>query len=137
MGGHAGSIADEHVAHRTESADRVPDLVPTAAGATRRPEPDCPVEVALAAISGRWTTLVLRDLMAGPLAYGELRRGLPELSDKVLVERLTALRDRGLVARHEYTGFPTRVVYELTDAGRALRPLLVELYRTGERLQRS
>ncbi|MGI5126334.1 winged helix-turn-helix transcriptional regulator [Pseudonocardia sp. CA-107938] len=112
-----------------------PVLVPTPAGATRRPEPDCPVEVALAAIAGRWTTLLLRDLMAGPLGYGELRRGLPELSDKVLVERLTALRERGLVARHERAGFPTRVVYELTDTGRALRPLLVELYRTGERLR--
>jgi DNA-binding HxlR family transcriptional regulator len=136
MGGHGGSLAGGSVAHRTESADRVSELVPTAAGATARPEPECPVEVALAAISGRWTTLLLRDLMAGPLAYGELRRGLPELSDKVLVERLTALRGRGLVARHAHAGFPTRVVYELTDAGRALRPLLVEVYRTGERLQR-
>jgi DNA-binding HxlR family transcriptional regulator len=133
--GHPDTEPDGSVDHRTVCADRV--LVPTQAGATRHPEPDCPVEVALATISGRWTTLVLRDLMAGPLAYGQLRRGLPDLSDKVLVERLTALRDRGLVTRHQHTGFPTRVVYELTEAGRALRPLLVELYRTGERLQRS
>ncbi|MEQ0563713.1 helix-turn-helix domain-containing protein [Amycolatopsis sp. NEAU-NG30] len=111
-------------------------LVPSAAGRTDRPSPDCPVETALAAIAGRWTTLVLRDLMAGPQSYSALRAALPQISDKVLTERLAVLRARGLVHRSAEPGFPTRVTYELTDAGRALRPLLVELYRTGERLRR-
>ena len=112
------------------------DLVPSAAGRTDRPSPDCPVETALEAIAGRWTTLVLRDLMHGPQTYSALRAALPQISDKVLTERLTALRERGLVARSAQAGFPTRVTYELTEAGRRLRPLLVELYRTGERLRR-
>lgn len=108
--------------------------MPTAAGRTARPEPDCPVEVALAAVAGRWTTLVLRELMHGPHSFGALRARLPEISPKVLTERLHALRDRGLVDQERLAGFPVRTRYTLTPAGLALRPLLVELYRTGTRL---
>ena len=106
-------------------------LVPDARGETARPEPTCPVEVALAAIGGRWTTLVLRELMHHDRSFTELRDALPTLSAKVLTERLGALTDRGLVGCSRISGFPSRVVYRLTPAGRALRPLLVQLYRTG------
>src|SRR5690606_5792218 len=59
-------------AHQTVSADGWDlDLVPDEAGRTAKPEPTCPVEVALAAIAGRWTTLLLRDLMGGPRSFGE------------------------------------------------------------------
>jgi DNA-binding HxlR family transcriptional regulator len=110
--------------------------VPSAVGEAALPSAECPVEVALTAVSGRWTTLVLRDLMHGPRSYSELRAGLPALSDKVLAERLAGLRQRGLVSRQERRGFPTRTTYALTPAGDHLRPLLVELYRTGEQLQK-
>ncbi|WP_424214637.1 winged helix-turn-helix transcriptional regulator [Streptomyces sp. BI20] len=128
------------MAHRTGSdADRAAgwdeELVPDPAGRTDRPDPDCPVEVALAAVSGRWTTLVLRELMHGPLSFGLLAGRLPGISPKVLTERLTTLRERGLVAREARTGFPVRVTWSLTPAGRALRPLLIELYRTGAELR--
>jgi len=109
--------------------------VPDDAGRTARPEPDCPVEIALDAVTGRWTTLLLRDLMHGPRSFGDLRAGLPAISDKVLAERLAGLRARGLVERREQRGFPTRGSYRLTPAGESLRPLLVELYRAGERLR--
>lgn len=109
--------------------------MPDAVGEVARPSPECPVEVALVAVSGRWTTLLLRDLMHGPRSHGQSRAALPTLSDKVLADRLVDLRERGLVGRHEQRGFPTRVAYALTPAGEALRPLLVELYRTGQQLQ--
>ncbi|WP_233160511.1 winged helix-turn-helix transcriptional regulator [Actinophytocola xanthii] len=83
--------------------------------------------MSLAAISGRWTTLVLRDLMLGPLTFGQLRAGLPALSAKVLTERLVSLRHQGIVTRGARG-------YELTERGRLLRPLLAQLYRTGEAL---
>ncbi|WP_307831949.1 winged helix-turn-helix transcriptional regulator [Prauserella cavernicola] len=108
--------------------------MPDARGATNRPEPGCPVEIALAAVSGRWTTLVLRELMGGPLSFGELREALPTLSAKVLAERLTGLTDRGLATRETHPGFPPRTSYRLTEAGLRLRPLLTELYRTGAAL---
>ena len=110
--------------------------MPDARGRTRRPETGCPVEAALAAVSGRWTTLVLRELMGGPRGFTELRTLLPELSAKVLSERLTALRERGLVTAERLPGFPVRTRYDLTEAGRSLRPLLVALYATGAELQR-
>lgn len=107
------------------------ELVPDERGRTSRPEADCPVEVALAAISGRWTTLVLRELMHGPRSFSELRASLPTLSAKILTERLTGLTDRDLAVRERTTGFPSRTQYRLTGRGLALRPLLVTLYEVG------
>ncbi|MEU9793887.1 helix-turn-helix domain-containing protein [Streptomyces sparsogenes] len=134
---HDVSQSPVDVGHQTESHARWdPELAPTPPGRTRRPEPDCPVEAALAAVSGRWTTLLLRELMGGPRGFTELRKALPELSVKVLSDRLQALRDNGLVSVERLRGFPVRTRYTLTDAGRALRPLLIQLYSTGETLLR-
>jgi DNA-binding HxlR family transcriptional regulator len=93
------------------------------------------VEVALAAIAGKWTTLILRDLSRGELTFGQLKDGLPTLSDKVLSERLQMLANRGLAFKAVTRGYPNHTTYSLTAAGRALRPLLIELYATGTRLQ--
>ncbi|WP_199543516.1 helix-turn-helix domain-containing protein [Prauserella sp. PE36] len=131
---HVTSQAGPPEGHQTVSRSFDPELVPDARGATDRPEPDCPVEIALAAISGRWTTLVLRELMGGPRSFGELREALPTLSAKVLTERLGGLTDRGLAVREVRPGFPSRATYRLTAAGLRLRPLLAELYRTGAAL---
>ncbi|HEU5128804.1 MAG TPA: helix-turn-helix domain-containing protein [Glycomyces sp.] len=110
------------------------ELVPTTAGRTDAPDPACPVEAALRVIGGRWTTLVIRELLHGPARYGDLRRALPTLSDKVLSERLAALRSLGVVERLASPGFPAAVAYRLTARGETLRPLMVELYRTGSAL---
>ncbi len=123
------------VGHQADTfADWDPELAPTAPGRTRRPEGDCPVEVALAAVSGRWTTLILRELMGGPRGFTELRERLPEVSAKVLSHRLRELGEGGLVSVERQRGFPVRSRYALTASGQALRPLLVELYATGEAL---
>jgi DNA-binding HxlR family transcriptional regulator len=131
---HDGSQAGGDVAHQTETHPWDADLVPSPAGRTDRPEPDCPVEIALAAVAGRWTTLVLRELMQAPHSFGTLRERLPAISPKVLADRLRTLRDRGLITQERLPGFPVRTRYTLTPAGRSLRPLLIELYRTGEHL---
>lgn len=134
---HAASEQPVDIGHQTEThATWDAELVPGPRGRTHRPEADCPVEVALTAVSGRWTTLLLRELMGGPRGFTELRTLLPELSAKVLSDRLRALQDRGLVAMERQRGFPVRTRYALTEAGRALRPLLIELYATGEALLR-
>ncbi|MBC9714166.1 helix-turn-helix transcriptional regulator [Streptomyces sp. TRM66268-LWL] len=133
---HTTSEQSGEIGHQTEIHGWDPELVPGSAGRTRRPEPGCPVEAALAAVAGRWTTLVLRELMGGPRGFTELRTRLPELSAKVLSERLRTLQESSLVTVERRRGFPVRTRYELTEAGRALRPLLVELYATGERLLR-
>ncbi|WP_020576789.1 winged helix-turn-helix transcriptional regulator [Actinopolymorpha alba] len=111
-----------------------PELVPTPAGRGARPDEACPVEVALRVISGRWSTLLIRELLHGPLSYGAFRKRLPTLTDKVLTDRLAELRGHGIVERQITRGFPSRVTYQLTPRGEALRPLMIELYRTGEAL---
>ncbi|MCW3818199.1 helix-turn-helix transcriptional regulator [Micromonospora sp. DR5-3] len=110
--------------------------MPDQRGATRRPESSCPVEVALAAVSGRWTTLVLRELIHGPRSFGQLQSALPGLSAKVLSERLAALTRQRLIVCERSATFPPRTCYQLTHAGTQLRPLLVELYRAGDALLR-
>lgn len=94
------------------------------------------MEVALAAVGGRWTTLVLRELMHGTRSFSHLADALPALSAKVLSERLAGLERQGLIERDRRAGFPPRTVYRLTTAGEHLRPLLIELYRTGDALLR-
>ncbi|MFD7668266.1 winged helix-turn-helix transcriptional regulator [Streptomyces sp. NPDC059788] len=134
---HAASEHSADVGHQREThTSWDTELVPGPQGRTHRPEADCPVEVALTAVSGRWTTLLLRELMGGPRGFTELRKLLPELSAKVLSDRLRALQERGLVEVERQRAFPVRTRYALTGAGQALRPLLVELYATGEALLR-
>ncbi len=107
----------------------------TPGGRATAPTDDCPVEVALASISGRWTTLLLRNLSVGRLTFSELAGSLPELSDKVLTDRLAALVARGLVSREVTRGFPNRSSYALTARGQELVPLLGALYRAGRAIQ--
>lgn len=94
------------------------------------------MEVALAAVAGRWTTLLLRELMHGPRSFSQLRVALPRLSAKVLSERLARLAQADLVECERQKGFPSHAVYQLTPVGRTLKPLLIELYRTGDALLR-
>lgn len=90
----------------------------------------------MAAVSGRWTTLVLRNLFSGgTCSWTELAQSLPQLSDKVLAERLGELVAARLVERTVTSAFPRRTAYRVTERGAELRPLLIELYRTGMALQ--
>ncbi|MBO8193295.1 helix-turn-helix transcriptional regulator [Streptomyces oryzae] len=93
--------------------------------------PSCPVEITLHALRGRWTTLVVRELLCGPHTFSELAAALPGLSDKILTERLRQLADAGVVHRDRLPGWPTTVRYRLTGHGRALGPVLQTLWDWG------
>lgn len=102
------------------------------AGPVAEPDPACPVEVALGALRGRWTPLVLREfLRRGELSYSELAAALSGLSDKVLSERLAQLTEAGVISRHRTPAWPPRVRYALTERGRALGPVLWALWSWG------
>ncbi|WP_062207181.1 helix-turn-helix domain-containing protein [Streptomyces sp. NBRC 109706] len=120
------------VRHRTPAPAR-PGLPEDPRAETSRPRPDCPVEVTLAALRGRWTTLLVRELLRAeaPLGYGELSAALPELSDKVLTDRLRQLAAAGVVRRERHPGWPATVTYRLTAHGRALGPVLQALWDWG------
>jgi DNA-binding HxlR family transcriptional regulator len=94
----------------------------------------CPVELSLDLLGGKWKSVILARLKERPLSYGELRRLIPDLSDKVLTERLKGLEARGLVTRMRSSsaGQPARLRYALTERGKSLRSVLEALYSWGE-----
>jgi DNA-binding HxlR family transcriptional regulator len=108
-------------------------LEPPAAGSTRhagdRPPACCPFyHEAVELIGRRWTGAIVAVLLDhGPLRFSEIAQAVPELSDRLLSERMKELEARGLVARHVEPGPPVRVTYELTAMGHELQPALDEL----------
>lgn len=90
---------------------------------------DCPVELSLALLGGKWKPVILARLKDGPLRYSELRRLIPQLSDKMLTERLADLQAQDLVAHEEGARSGS---YRLSARGESLRPLLQALYDWGE-----
>ncbi len=96
-------------------------------------ESGCPVERTLAVLGAKWTTLIVRELLAGPRRFGQLRAALEGVSPKTLTERLRALEAEGLVERRQFAEVPPRVEYRLTPAGETLRPVLDAMAAWGAR----
>ncbi|MEU5957450.1 helix-turn-helix domain-containing protein [Streptomyces sp. NPDC047525] len=121
--------------HRTVSQGVGQGLPDDPRARVAAPSPGCPVEITLAALRGRWTTLIVRELLrADSYAYSELASTLPELSDKVLTERLAQLVAAGVVLRTRTPGWPPTVTYELTPHGKELGPVLQALWDWGARV---
>jgi DNA-binding HxlR family transcriptional regulator len=78
-------------------------------------------------IGKRWTGAIVCALTERPMRYGELRKAVPGLSDRLLSQRLRELEEEGLVERRVEAGTPVRVTYSLTEAGQQLDPVLREL----------
>jgi DNA-binding HxlR family transcriptional regulator len=94
----------------------------------------CPLyHEAVELVGKRWTGAILRVLMDGPLRFSEVAQAVPELSDRLLSERMKELEARGLVERIVHSGPPLRVEYRLSEMGRELEPALVELQRWAQR----
>ncbi|MEQ4719867.1 helix-turn-helix domain-containing protein [Nonomuraea sp. B19D2] len=108
-----------------------PGLPDDPLAAVTAPDPGCPVEITLAVLRGRWTTLVVRELLRGDRTFTELRDALPVLSDKVLSDRLAHLTQAGVLTRHRQPGWPPRTQYRLTRQGHALGPVLQALWDWG------
>ncbi|WP_250475060.1 helix-turn-helix domain-containing protein [Caballeronia sp. GAFFF1] len=87
----------------------------------------CGLEIALEVIGGKWKPLVLYHLRPGPRRFGELRRAVGGISEKVLIQQLKELADDGVIIRRDYQEVPPRVDYFMTEFGftlaEALRPL--------------
>ena len=106
-------------------------LLDSCRGPLVEPTASCPVEVTLAALRGRWTALVIGEVLRGDRTFTELAHALPTLSDKVLTDRLAQLTEAGVIERHREPAFPPRVTYTLTERGRALIPVLQALWDWG------
>ena len=99
-----------------------------------RSTPCCPLyHEAVELVGRRWTGAILRVLMDGPLRFSEIAQSVPELSDRLLSERMKELERRGMVRRRVISGPPLRVEYSLSEMGRALEPALSQLERWANR----
>ena len=99
--------------------------------------PACPVETTLTLISDKWKVLILRDLLDGTKRFGELKKSVGGVSQKVLTAQLRDMEDSGLVSRKVYAEVPPRVEYSLTDLGRSLQPILDAMRNWGTEYKES
>jgi DNA-binding HxlR family transcriptional regulator len=93
----------------------------------------CPAAIALDVVGERWTPLIVRELLLGPKRFTDLADGLPGIGTNILTSRLAGLQEHGVVERHTLPRPTPVAVYELTEAGRALAPVLRELRTWGAR----
>jgi len=94
---------------------------------------DCPTELAMEIIGGKWKLVLLEHLRDGVRRFGELQRLLPAITPRMLTRQLRELEADGVVHRHVHPVVPPKVEYSLTELGRELEPLLAELRVWGER----
>ncbi|GAA0079273.1 helix-turn-helix domain-containing protein [Clostridium sp. CTA-5] len=93
--------------------------------------PDCPVEITLQLIGDRWKVLIIRDLMTGTKRFGELKKSIGNITQKVLTSNLRAMEESGLLTRKVYAQVPPKVEYTLTDTGYSLESVLNSMVKWG------
>ena len=97
--------------------------------------PACPVETTLTLIGDKWKVLIIRDLMPGTKRFGELKKSIGGVSQKVLTAQLRQMEDSGLLVRTVYPEVPPRVEYTLSELGYSLSPVLEAMRSWGETYQ--
>ena len=99
---------------------------------TAKELPACPVETTLTLIGDKWKVLILRDLLTGTKRFGELKKSIGNVSQKVLTAQLRAMEENGLLIRTVYAEVPPGVEYTLTELGESLKPILDAMRNWGE-----
>lgn len=97
--------------------------------------PACPVETTLLLIGEKWKVLILRELVTGTKRFGELRRAIPSISQKMLTQQLRSMELDNLLVRKVYPEVPPKVEYSLTETGRSLKIILDAMVTWGEQYQ--
>ena len=92
---------------------------------------NCPVAVTVNIIGSKWKLLILRDLLSGTRRFGELRKSLEGISQRVLTQSLRDLEADGIVSRKVYAEVPPRVEYSLNEKGETLRPVIAAMAEWG------
>lgn len=93
--------------------------------------PNCPVEITLSLISNKWKILIIRDLLNGTKRFGELKKSVGDITQKVLTSNLRAMEENGLLVRKVYAEVPPKVEYSLTELGYSLKPIIDVLKNWG------
>jgi DNA-binding HxlR family transcriptional regulator len=94
-------------------------------------ESECPIRTTLDVIGGKWKPLVLFELKEGPRRFSDLRRSIPDVTQKMLTDRLKELERDGIVRREVYAVVPPKVEYSLTQYGEGLKPILAAMAEWG------
>ena len=94
--------------------------------------PACPVETTVMLIGDKWKVLILRDLLSGTKRFGELKKSIGNVSQKVLTSQLRDMENNGLISRKVYPEVPPKVEYSLTELGQSLKPILDAMQNWGE-----
>lgn len=92
----------------------------------------CSTEVALEVLGGKWKLVILHNLFEGTMRFGELRRAMPHVTQRMLTRQLRELEEDGIVRREVYTQVPPKVEYSLTETGRSLEPIVTQVDAWGE-----
>ena len=93
--------------------------------------PACPVETTLMLIGNKWKVLIIRDLLTGTKRFGELKKSIGKVSQKVLTTQLRDMEESGLISRKIHAEVPPKVEYSLTDLGKSLQPILNAMLQWG------
>lgn len=94
--------------------------------------PGCPVEGALQLIDGKWKGVILYHLFENTMRFNELRRRLPNVTQRMLTNQLRELEADGLIIRKVYAEVPPKVEYSLSERGRTLQPVIAALKSWGD-----
>lgn len=99
---------------------------------TKEEMPECPVATTVALVGSKWKLLILRNLMARPWRFNELKRDLAGISQKVLTDSLRSMESDGLITRQTFPEVPPRVEYSLSPLGESMRPIIAAMEHWGE-----
>ena len=91
---------------------------------TKEEMPACPVATTVALIGSKWILLIMRDLLARPWRFNELKKDLEGISQKVLTDSLRSMEADGIITRTVYPEVPPRVEYALSELGESMRPIM-------------
>ena len=98
---------------------------------TKEELPECPVATTVQLIGNKWKLLIIRNLLASPQRFTEMRKSIPGISQKVLTDNLRTLEEDGLINREVFAEVPPRVVYSLSELGDSLRPIINAMQEWG------
>lgn len=103
---------------------------------TKDEMPACPVATTVALIGSKWKLLIMRNLLARPWRFNELRKDLEGISQKVLTDSLRSMEEDGIITRTVYPEVPPRVEYALSELGESMRPIIGSMESWGLEYQR-
>ncbi len=98
---------------------------------TKEELPECPVATTVQLIGSKWKLLILRNLLARPWRFNELRKSLDGISQKVLTDSLRSMEEDGIITRTVYPEVPPRVEYALSDLGESMKPIIKAMEEFG------